>query len=148
MNQLLCQLENFYRSKNVEAKLNEDGTVIDVLSKIAVGNDMVEVKCCVKVDERDFRKYYFICPLPGHVNKVTGAVIEKLSSFNEKTSRVKLHLDEQQNYLLLFDKTFRNLDYFHVDISILDEAIKAVVALQNFVEHHYEEIMSIVTNNA
>ena len=75
-------------------------------------------------------------------------MIEKLSSFNEKTSRVKLHLDENQNYLLLFDKTFRNLDYFHVDISILDEAIKAVVALQNFVEHHYEEIMSIVTNNA
>lgn len=148
MNQLLCQLENFYRSKNIEAKLNEEGTAIDVLSKIAVGNDVVEVKCCVKVDERDFRKYYFICPLPGHVERVTGPVVEQLREFNEKTSRVKLYLDEKQNYKLLFDKTFHNLDYFHVDILILDEAIKAVVTMQTFVEHHYEEILSIVANNA
>jgi len=144
MLQLLIQLENFYRSKSVEARMNEDGTALFIWPQIVVGDDVVKLKLCVKVDERDFRKYYFMCLSLGHLDRLTGAAIERLRSFNEKTSRIKLHLDDNQDYLLLFDRTFRNLDYFHVDIAILDEAIKAIVTLQTFVEHNYHEIMSII----
>ncbi len=148
MIQLLCQIENFYRSKNVGVRMNEDGTVLSLWQQIAVGNDAVNMEFRVKVDERDFRKYYFMCPSLGHLEKITGSDIEQLRSFNEKTSRIKLHLDDKQDYVLLFDRTFRNLDYFHVDIAILDEAIKAIVTLQTFVEHHYQEIMRIVKGKA
>ena len=144
MIQLLCQMENFYRSKSVEVKMNEDGTALTLWPQVVVGGDVVKVELCVKVDERDFRKYYFICQALGHLDKLTGSAIEHLRQFNEKTSRIKLHLDDKQDYLLLFDRTFRNLDYFHVDITILDEAIKSVVTIQSFVEHNYQEIMSIV----
>ena len=143
MIQLLCQMENFYRSKCIEVKMNEDGTALTLWPQIVVGGEAVKLELCVKVDERDFRKYYFMCPSLGHLDTVTGPIVECLRRFNEKTSRIKLHLDDKQDYLLLFDRTFRNLDYFHVDITILDEAIKSVVTLQTFVEHNYSEIMSI-----
>ena len=124
--------------------MNEDGTALSLWPQIVVGDNVVKLELCVKVDERDFRKYYFMCPSLGHLDKLTGSAIEKLRNFNEKTSRIKLHLDDKQDYLLLFDRTFRNLDYFHVDITILDEAIKAIVTLQTFVEHNYSEIMDVI----
>lgn len=147
MIQLLCQMENFYRSKNVEVKMNEEGTTLSLWPQIIVDERMEKVELRVMVDERDFRKYYYMCPSLGHLDKVTKAAIERLRHFNEKTSRIKLHLDENQDYLLLFDRTFRDLDYFHVDITILDESIKSVVTLQNFVEHNYQEIISIINSN-
>ena len=145
MIQLLCQIENFYRSKGVEVKMNQDGTAVSLWPQIVVGDDAVKLELCVEVDDRDFRKYYFICPSLGHLDTVNGPAIEQLRNFNEKTSRIKLHLDDKQDYLLLFDRTFRNLDYFHVDITILDEAIKAIVTLQTFVEHNYHDIMKITS---